>query len=51
MDRSKMLFVFAATLLIFISCLIVFIVEPQVIYCFLIGVFDGWLIREMSEIW
>ena len=51
MSRSKIFFVFAATLLIFISCLIVFIVEPQAIYCFLIGVFDGWLIQEMKEIW
>lgn len=51
MSRSKMFFIFAAFLLIFISCLIVFVVEPQGIFCFLIGLMNGWLIQEMSEIW
>lgn len=51
MSRSKMFFVFAATLLIFIGCLTVFIVEPQGIFCFLIGLMNGWIIKEMSEIW
>lgn len=51
MNRSKMFFIFAAFLLIFISCIIVFVVEPQGIFCFLIGLMNGWLIQEMSEIW
>lgn len=51
MSRSKIFFVFAATLLIFISCLLVFIVEPQGIFCYLIGLMNGWIIKEMSEVW
>lgn len=51
MSRSKMFFVFAATILIFMGCLIVFIVEPTGILCFVIGLTHGWIIKEMSEIW
>lgn len=51
MSRSNMFFVFAASLLIFIGCLIVFIVEPQGIFCYLIGLMNGWIINEMSEMW
>lgn len=51
MMRSREFFIFAAFLLIFISCLIVFTVEPQGIFCYLIGLMNGWLIQEMSEVW